>query len=518
MKEKPRKFKKQILLLILLTGGLVFLYQLPSETDTPTDIQLSSVAGEYENVEYGLRIEIKSVKKIDKGIELLVRAWKGDTQLGFGKDGSIEWERLRIYNPPTLVPDGTTRTEIIDGKEIELANFKEDPSEAIQQTLAHTIHLVGKDTGTIIKGTIGSTTSTFFPDADTEISSVDGATGRGGVDEDISTITAGAGAGSQFQDSGAFIWGARIRGSATTDQWQILNRGIYLFLTSSIPDTDNINSATLSLMPSSLNNGMSGESFSNSQLKIVSSNPASDTAIVEADYNTVGSTEFGASQNQADMTVDVYEDIVLNASGLANISKTGVSKFATRSGWDLNNTIEDLTWGSGASQQIQVRGAETAGTTQDPKLVVVHSDATRKLQPAFRFTSREVTEITSDSAVVSWKTSILTDIRLNWSSSRSEVLGQSSFRDLELKTSHSVSLENLSPDTTYYYVIHAAAPARGNIATGPWSFTTLPALEDTEPTDTEEDILTKITQQFKDFQLQVIQLMRQFISFLLGKV
>ena len=99
----------------------------------------------------------------------------------------------------------------------------------------------------------------------------------------------------------------------------------------------------------------------------------------------------------------------------------------------------------------------------------------RRPPPAFRFISREVTDITSDSAVVSWNTSIPTDIRLNWSTSRSEVLGQSAFWDFELKTSHSVSLENLSPGTTYYYVIHAAAPSRGNIATGSWSFTTLPA-------------------------------------------
>ena len=121
---------------------------------------------------------------------------------------------------------------------------------------------------------------------------------------------------------------------------------------------------------------------------------------------------------------------------------------------------------------------------------------------------------------MSWNTSIPTDTQLNWSSSLEELLSQSSSQDYELKTSHSVSLSNLTPDTIYYYVINAKAPTRGNIATGAWSFTTLPA-EDTEslePTDTQEQVIAQLKQQIRELQMQLVQLMRQLIALLLAKI
>ena len=79
--------------------------------------------GTYEDKTYGQTIEIKSVAKIENGgLEVVARAWKGTHQLGFGKDGSVEWERFWIYNPPVLVydPAGTTVREWIDSTTKEL--------------------------------------------------------------------------------------------------------------------------------------------------------------------------------------------------------------------------------------------------------------------------------------------------------------------------------------------------------------------------------------------------------------
>ncbi|MFH1520381.1 MAG: hypothetical protein ABID61_01925, partial [Candidatus Micrarchaeota archaeon] len=89
-----------------------------------------------------------------------------------------------------------------------------------------------------------ATTSTFYPDPDTETTSVDGNSIR--TDEatwagahDATAGTAGYGA-----DNGAQAYAGESR--METSAYRI-SRGFFLFDTSAIPDTDTINSATLSL-------------------------------------------------------------------------------------------------------------------------------------------------------------------------------------------------------------------------------------------------------------------------------
>ena len=100
------------------------------------------------------------------GIELFAKAWKGGKQLGF-LDGTVEIERFRIYNPPVLVddPNGDIIREWTDEEtgELKQRKLKYDPTQAIKNSLAHTISLVAKDGKDIIKGKVGNTTSTFYP-------------------------------------------------------------------------------------------------------------------------------------------------------------------------------------------------------------------------------------------------------------------------------------------------------------------------------------------------------------------
>lgn len=51
---------------------------------------------------------------------------------------------LYFVNPPCCVPDGTTRTEIQDGIEVQLKNHKEDPGEALKEIVGQTILLFVK--------------------------------------------------------------------------------------------------------------------------------------------------------------------------------------------------------------------------------------------------------------------------------------------------------------------------------------------------------------------------------------
>ena len=147
-----------------------------------TKISELNHVGTYEDLKYGLTVEIQSLKSIkienSYGIEILARAWRGNKQLGFGKDGDIEIERFRIFNPPILVDDlnGDIIRKWIDDKtkELKQRKLREDPIKAVQETLISIIRVVGKENTNIVKGKIGSTVSTFYPDPSIEVTSVDG--------------------------------------------------------------------------------------------------------------------------------------------------------------------------------------------------------------------------------------------------------------------------------------------------------------------------------------------------------
>jgi len=125
-------------------------------------------------MEDSYEIEITDVNIIDGGIEVFARAWKNGAQLGFGTDGSVDIERFRIFNPPILVPDvggDVIRewTNLVTG-EVLANTFREDPEEAIMQTLVHAASLTGKSGENIIqwpkcmfKGLINGFVKTHYP-------------------------------------------------------------------------------------------------------------------------------------------------------------------------------------------------------------------------------------------------------------------------------------------------------------------------------------------------------------------
>lgn len=323
--------------------------------------------GIYEDLNYDVKVEILSLNKIEingqHGVEILARAWKGIKQLGFGKDNDVEIERFRIFNSPIKAPDGTKRIVNLDGKQNEiLDNFTENPVRAIQLTLVHIISLVGKISDKVISGKVGNTTSTFFPSLD----------GWVREETEASWATIIAAAGDTAEDSGAnnpFSFCEFIDG-VTSNTWQQNVRSIFLFDTSSIPDGDTIDSATMSLWVTSK---LDEATAQNPDINVYASTPASDTALVAGDYAQTGSTAFSTAITFANVTTDAYNDFVLNASGLANISKTGVSKFSAKNAnYDAAASAPGWTT-SGRTHRIRGQWVETAGTANDPKLVVVHT-------------------------------------------------------------------------------------------------------------------------------------------------
>lgn len=345
-----------------------------------TDIVASIVAG--SSVIKGVTIEIVSINKIGGGVEVFARAFENGHQIGFGTDGSVDIERFVIINPPIMVRDGTT-TQVLKQHPLDPSlgdilsitpGFKEDHTAAILEVIHHAISVRSQKfgDGNIKSGKVGSTISTFYPDANAESTSVDGSAVRSvGVGSGANWATFRAAAGTTFQDNAATGLDAFTIADTGTDNWRFLGRGFFLFDTSALPDADTVTAATFSIFGSTVNGGKV-DNF-DLTLAMVDSTPASNTALAASDYGNIGSTR------QADSDIDItswsdsaYNDWTLNATGRASISKTGVTKFGVRFGEDLDNTAP--TWSSGVAAGVDWYLADQADTTNDPKLVVTHSE------------------------------------------------------------------------------------------------------------------------------------------------
>src|SRR3990167_9304293 len=196
----------------------------------------------------------------------------------------------------------------------------------------------------------------YFPDPDVEITSVDGV-----IQNDPGGATDWATARGAADGTGAFDATANtqfVRSSVSAGDY--LNyRSFYLFDTSALADNENITAATFSLA------GSAGATVDTdvTNATVVSSSPASNTALVIGDYDQVGTTSFGTITLANWVNTDgTYNDITLNSSGITNISKTGISKFGTVSGRDFSNSAPT------GDNRINAYYADQAGTTTDPKL------------------------------------------------------------------------------------------------------------------------------------------------------
>jgi hypothetical protein len=201
-------------------------------------------------------------------------------------------------------------------------------------------------------------TQTFYPDASPETTSVDGYVAH---DEDGLTFSAlVASAGNTVDDSGVVSL-ASLRAGGNIDKWKLIYRGIFLFDTSSLTNAAVIDSATFSLYATSID-----DSHFNQSLSVVSSNPASNTALANGDYATTGTTRFASDIDFGSVTLNAYNDFSLNASGLAAISKTGITKLAVRCSGDVDDSAP--AWSDSEACSVLVSTAD-AGSNM-PKLVV----------------------------------------------------------------------------------------------------------------------------------------------------
>jgi len=158
---------------------------------------------------------------------------------------------------------------------------------------------------------------------------------------------------------------ARLRCDGNEDEWDTIYRGILTFDTSALTGAASISAANLSLYIYLVDN-----SFTDS-LAVVGATPADNNALVNGDYDEVGSTLYATAAAMSGLSANQYNDFALNGTGLAAISKTGITGIGTRMESDRANTEPE--WSSGADSDVGIRWADYADVTSDPKLVITYT-------------------------------------------------------------------------------------------------------------------------------------------------
>ena len=350
----------------------------PSKLDYSFELSYSDdVSWEKYNKEDGDKKEKWSKEKeLNASAQDFVKINKKNSDVrGFGLYEFKIWDSdLSYLDPPEVLNASTSVSEIkrnITSINVSIIS-NEDDSYRLTKELpadffnASTTYPVYTDTVT-----------TFYPDANTENTSVDGVVmyhaEGGGISWNQVRV---ASTGSSSQDSSAgggeadvspttyTIAGVR---SSTYPAFSI-SRGIFLFDTSAI-GTDEINSATFSFFCPTNGKSMSGlePSFG---VHLVSSNPASNTAIVNSDYdyNDFGITDLASSISYSDVVTNSYNNFELNSTGLSLVDSGGITKLGTRHRYDK----DDYDPGSTRHSNINSYFADNSGTSNDPKLVVTH--------------------------------------------------------------------------------------------------------------------------------------------------
>jgi hypothetical protein len=217
---------------------------------------------------------------------------------------------------------------------------------------------------------LGLTTSTFNPDADPETTSVDGHFATG-LNTAWATLRNATTAGT-VNDSSQFINACGFLCGSSLNNFFDIRRSMFLFDTSALGDSDTITATVLSLWGRAKEQNHANNDI---VLNAYAATPASNTALVADDYDNYGATDTGITYDSWDGTDTVYNDLAFNASGIAAVSKTGVTKIGCRdTAFDVANVAP--TWSSEGSTRFFTYGAEEASGSKDPKLVVTHSSAT----------------------------------------------------------------------------------------------------------------------------------------------
>lgn len=191
---------------------------------------------------------------------------------------------------------------------------------------------------------------------------------RGGVDQTWANIIAGVGTTADTVTTPTDC--AFLQTSATLNQYGTLVRSFYSFDTSLIGTPSTVSDVIISIVGTGKVNAVGSPDFHIAGGTLTNSN-----ALVTGDFVNRGVTSFG-SVTYANFSTAGYNSITLNASGIANISKTGISVFSAQLSWDILSSFTGV-WAGSQNTGFQAAYADTAGSTSDPKLTVTFARTVR---------------------------------------------------------------------------------------------------------------------------------------------
>lgn len=324
------------------------------------------------------KIKVLSITAVQGGIDVHAQVWdKNDKQIGMGPKGTVDIESFKIFNMSPLIevpvietpPEGTViQDEVINGQRI-IEHYRADAREALLRELTHTMGVKKHkfDDKKIKPGKVGNTTTTVYPAAGA-VSPVDGNIQYSVADNATFTDLRDQATASTANNTSTIIT-ADIKTFTDTDEWLRFTRGVAGFDASGIDDSEAADSATLSFVVFA-----KVDDFTSS-LTIDRVVPADTSSLATGDYDRTGWSQVRqatdvtiASINADDST---YNDFTINATGLGNISVTGLTWYGMRISEDFDGT--EPTWTSNDVSEVQIRSADNTGTTKDPKLVIESS-------------------------------------------------------------------------------------------------------------------------------------------------
>lgn len=286
------------------------------------EIQKLVSTGVYKRSE--LDYEIGSIEKIEGGFQLYVRAWdKNGNQKGFGKDGTVEYERIRFFltEVPSLVyvHDGV---ETVGTTTVE--KYREDPKEAFLQRMDTVVSSIVKDGSKIVKGKKGKTTSVIDNDPNTTDQHLSDAKATYTLARDATTATVFslAGAGNQNYLHNSLIGTYYVR------------RAQVAFNTSVIGAGQEVSATTMTLYSAA-----SGGADTNSYDVVLldnTNNAAMNDPIVAEDFNDYGTVSIG-SRDLTDLT-NKNANVAITLTNFDAINMTGTTTIGMRLSGDINNS------------------------------------------------------------------------------------------------------------------------------------------------------------------------------------
>lgn len=329
-------------------------------------IMAQPLVGMQNDTKYGnMNINIQSITKIPGGVEILAQAWLNGNQLAFGTDGTVDIERFRIFNPPTMVPDGTFTTTLSPtGQTIQVVNYKEDPKDAVIQTLADAIRMGGKGNNGMIAGKVGHTTDIVYATSDAGLSKDNGAAANWSAAHDA------ASSNTTYPDPDEYIFSRCDSSGAPC----YISRVFQLYDMSGIGTDQTASEATSSVFGNSKAGSLTRNY--NVYVSTSASNPPSGSDYSACNCASVAdNSPYSTDISQSSFSSSANNYFQFNATGLSAlqtaITAGGNFKIVYR---ESNNDAPNTDPGVNAdATYVSVRGAAASGTANDPKITIIHA-------------------------------------------------------------------------------------------------------------------------------------------------